>query len=140
LTARDQQAHDLLDSFDFTQAPAAPFTLPPRACNDVPSKAQMLNHYLPAAIEQAVQHALGLSVVELRRLHATQTVTAIAQSRHVAPVTVANALRDATGSFAFSEQILGQMTREEGQALRARLFHQIDALLTTKPGAPLPLL
>lgn len=140
LTARDQQAHDLLDSFDFSQAPAAPLILPPRACNDIPSKAQMTNHYLPAALAQAVQHALGMSIAELRRLHTTQTVAAIALSRHVAPVTVANALRDATGSFAFSEQILGQMTREEGQALRARLFHQIDALLTTRPGARLPLL
>ncbi len=140
LTARDRNAHDLLDSFDFTQAPAPPLILSPRACHDIPSKAQMMGTYLPNALRQAVKHALGLSVAQLRHLHATRTVTEIARARHVDPARVAGALRDAAGSFAFSEEILGQSTRQQGQALRARLFQQIDALLTTKPGAPLPLL
>jgi phospholipase C len=140
LTARDRTAHDLLDSFDFTQQPAPPLVLPAQPCHAIPSRTEMTRRYLPAALRQAVEHSLGLSLAAVQRRHARESLAAIARDQHVTPAALAGALRDAAGAFAFTEQILGQATRQQGQAMRADLFHQIDALLAAPPGAPLPLL
>lgn len=41
LTARDRNASDMLDSFDFSQSPRPPLILPPRSC---PEPAVLVNH------------------------------------------------------------------------------------------------
>jgi len=40
LTARDRTASDMLDSFDFSQAPLAPLILPQRLCTEAPASAK----------------------------------------------------------------------------------------------------
>lgn len=138
LTTRDRTAHDLLDSFDFNQAPAPPDVLQRRTCSLVPPEAKF-QHFLPDALTQAITHTLGLSMAEVQQRHATRTLAQIAADRHVAAGTLTNAMNDAVYQFAFSEELLGYDTREEGDALRKDYKTKIDTLMTAKPGAPLVL-
>src|SRR5919199_1287382 len=140
LTARDRAAHDLLDSFDFTQRPAPPLVLPPRRCPAVPTKAQF-ERYLPAALAQATVYTLGLSMAEVQRRHATATLAQIAAQQHVALANVTKALRAVAYDYAVSLELFHYATREEGTALMSEYYRKIDALVQAPAGAPLaPLL
>jgi phospholipase C len=140
LTARDRAAHDLLDSFDFTQRPAPPLVLPPRRCPALPSKAQF-ERYLPAALAQATVHTLGVSMAEVQRRHATATLAQIAAQQHVAADGLTKALRAVAYDYAVSLELFHYATRAEGSALMTEYFRKIDALVQAPAGAPLaPLL
>jgi phospholipase C len=140
LTARDRAAHDLLDSFDFSQRPAPPLVLTPRRCPALPSKAQFAR-YLPAALAQAVVHTLGLSMTEVQRRHARFTLAQIAAQQHVARAVLAQGLRSVVYDYATSLFLFHYATHAEDDAVQTAYYGKIDALLQAKPGVPLaPLL
>ena len=140
LTARDRAAHDLLDSFDFTQRPAPPLVLTPRRCPALPSKAQFAR-YLPAALAQATVHTLGVSMAEVQRRHATATLAQIAAHQHITLADLTKALRAVVYDYVGSMELLHYATREEGDALMTTYYHKIDALEQAGAGTPLaPLL
>ena len=138
LTDRDHVAHDLLDSFDFTQKPAPPLILPQRTCTRVPPAAQF-QHVLLAAERQALTYTLGLSMPEIQRRHATQRLAQIAADRHVAVATLSRAMNDAATQFVFGAELFGYATREEGDNVRKTYERTISRLIMAKPGTPLTL-
>jgi phospholipase C len=140
LTVRDRAAHDLLDSFDFSQHPAPPLVLTPRPCPALPTKTQFQS-YLPAALAQAVVHTLGLSMKEVQRRHATSTLAQIAAHQHVALADVTKALGTVVYNYATSLSLFHYATPAEGDALQEAYHRKIDALMQAKAGVPLaPLL
>jgi phospholipase C len=136
LTERDAQASDTLDSFDFTQQPALPLVLRQRGCPVGPSPKEFQG-YLPGITAQAVEHALGLSVAQVRSLHRTLTLAQIAERQHVPVATLTKAMRDAVDNYWFSAQILGYATREHGRAMTRQYEAQVDAVVKAKPGSHL---
>jgi phospholipase C len=140
LTARDRAAHDLLDSFDFTQRPAPPLLLTPRRCPALPTKAQF-QRYLPVALAQAVEHTLGLSMNEVQRRHATATLAQIAAHQHVALADFTKALGTVIYNYATSLFLFHYATHAEEDALQNVYYRKIDVLVQAKAGVPLaPLL
>lgn len=136
LTDRDAKASDTLDSFDFSQQPAPPLLLKQRGCPAGPSPKEFQG-YLPGITAQAVEHALGLSVAQVRSLHRTLTLAQIAAQRHVPVATLTKAMRDAVDNYWFSAQILGYATREYGRAMTQKYEAQVDAIVKAKPGSHL---
>src|SRR3989440_1438393 len=140
LTARDRAAHDLLDSFDLTQRPAPPLILTPRRCRAFPTKAQFAR-YLPAALAQATVHALGVSMAEVQRRHATATLAHIAAQQHVALAAFTKALGTVVYNYATSLFLFHYATHAEEDALQKAYHRKIDMLMQARPGVPLaPLL
>lgn len=138
LTERDRSAHDLLDSFDFAQQPAAPLILQRRTCTLVPPEVRF-QRFLPSALTQALTYTLKLSLPALQQRHTTRTLTQIAADQKVAAATLTRAMNDAVTQFAFSEELLGYATREEGDGIRALYKKRISDLMTANPGTPLSL-
>ena len=136
LTARDATAHDALDAFDFQQSPAPPLILPQRSCANGPTWAQF-QHYLPAALTQAVQYTLKLNLAEVTRRHATMTLAQIAQQQGVSVAALRASMRDAVADYAFSAEIQGFKTREAGGAIQTDYDKRVDALIQARPGTPL---
>lgn len=136
LTARDRTAHDLLDTLDFGRPPAPPLILRPRACSALPTK-QQFHRYLPAALAQAVTNTLGLSMAEIQQRHRTRTLAQIATERRVTVSTLTNAMQTAVNAIAFSAEIQGFDTREQGAALSKDYMARIPPLVRAKPGASL---
>ena len=140
LTARDRAAHDLLDSFDFTQRPAPPLLLTPRRCPALPTKAQF-RRYLPVALAQAVVHTLGLSMNEVQRRHATATLAQIAAHQHVALADFTKALGTVVYNYSTSLFLFHYATHAEEDALQEAYYRRIDVLMQARAGVPLaPLL
>ena len=136
LTARDDKAHNLLDTLDLGQAPRAPLVLPTRTCPAMPTK-QKFDRYLPAALAQTVTDKLGIAMTEIQRLHQTRTLAQIAAARHVTLKSLSAAMQDAVNAVAFSAEIQNYKTRAEGDALSHTYTSRIKKLLTAPPGASL---
>lgn len=136
LTSRDRMAHDLLDGFDFSLPAAPPFILKPRRCPPAPTKAQF-ERYLPAALTQAVEHTLRLTLADIQRLHTTRTLAQIAAGENIALSTLTTAMQSAVTQFAFSAELQGFATRAEGSAIQRRYARSINALVRAPPGSSL---
>jgi len=136
LTARDRAARDTLDLFDFSRRPASPLVLGTRPCHAAPTRAEF-EQYLPAALTQAVTHALRLSLAEIERRHATQTLAGIATARRVPPATLSALLRTTVAAYSSGGQLRDIFTGGEAAAIQRDYAHRIDLLLQAKPGAPL---
>jgi phospholipase C len=136
LTARDRNAHDLLDTLNFSQQPIAPLVLKTRTCPAMPTK-QQFQHYLPAALTQAVTDTLRLSMAEVQRRHQTQTLAQIAAAQHIPLKALSTAMQNAVNAVAFSAEIQGFDTRDEGNALSAAYKSKIKSLVNAPPGASL---
>jgi len=136
LTTRDAKTHDLLDSFDFAQRPAAPLVVAPRSCPSGPTRTQF-KHYLPAILSQALTHIVRLSLPEIERRHKTQTLVGIAAAQRVSTERLAKALHDAVAAYAFSAEIQGFATREQGGAIVQAFSRRIPGLIRARAGSRL---
>src|SRR5207248_9468502 len=126
----------VLGSFDFHQRPAPPLLLPPRACPNGATRAQF-ERYLPAALNQAVGHTLGLRMAEIERRHKSRTLAQIAAAQKVPVPALTKAMQDAVNQFAFSGEVQGFLTREQGTALQGAYARKIAALMQARPASPL---
>jgi phospholipase C len=136
LTARDRQAHDLLDAFDFAQRPAPPLPLPPRSCASSFSRADYAS-YLPAVLGQTLSATLRLSVADIEHLHATSTLAQIAARQGVARAALTDAVIYAYTSLTNTAQILGYRAPSPAAANAAAYLAAFNALLDAPPGASL---
>jgi phospholipase C len=136
LSARDRQAHDLLDAFNFTQRPASPLPLRPRSCASSFSKADYAR-YLPAVLGQTLSSTLRLSLADIERLHATRTLAQIAARQGVARAALSDAVIFAYTSLTNTAQILGYSAPNSAAANAANYLAAFNALLDVPPGAPL---
>jgi hypothetical protein len=140
LTGADRNAHDTLDSFDFSRRPAPPLVLPLRKLPPGPSLAQY-DAYLRAAFTQTVESLLGLSMDAITHLHATKTLAQIAAERKVSLAMLTRALGDDVNNMNFIMQHQGFIDAARNDALRKLYAGKVTALMDAAPGTSLaPLL
>ncbi len=137
LTDRDQNAEDILDAFDFSQKPAAPFILQPRACAPGFSKGQY-PVLIKGAFSQTVTSALHLSLKKLQQLHTTMTLAEIAKRQHVTQNDLAIAVTWEYYALTTNAQFLGYITHAQEDASRKAYLKNFAATLKAPPSATLP--
>jgi hypothetical protein len=136
LTDRDRNAHDLLDALDFTQRPNPPLLLHTRSCPAGFSKAQYAQ-YVPAALSQTLTATLRLSLAQIEKLHAQQTLAQIAASRGISRSALAAQVHWLYYALSGEAQVLGYITHQQEDADRAVYLRRFGALLDAPPGSSL---
>jgi phospholipase C len=136
LTARDKQAHDLLDTLDFNQDPQPTLVQHPVPCASGFSKADY-PRYIRGAFTQTVTSMLHLSVDQITHLHETESLAMIAARQHVTPAAMITQVKYAYYALSSAAQILGYITHHQEDTGRAAYLAQFSALLNAPPGTPL---
>jgi phospholipase C len=136
LTTRDAQAHDLLDSFDFSRPPASPLILQQRSCPTGFSKA-VFPKLVPAALTQTLQSDFQLSLPAIEKLHAAKTLAQLATERGVPPEDLLYHLNWVTSALMNMASYLGYVTHTQASAYLNAANTQVSALLSAQPGTPL---
>ena len=136
LTDRDKQAHDLLDTLNFSQKPNSPLPLSPRSCAPGFSKAQYAQ-YVPGALSQTLTATLHLSLAQIEQRHASQTLAQIAAAQHVSSATLVAAVRSAYFSLTNAADTLGYLTHTQENSDRASYMQRFTSLLDARAGTSL---
>jgi phospholipase C len=140
MTRNDGAARDVLGSFDFNQAPAAPLMLQPRYCVNGLSLADYRKD-LPAAVEQTITATLGLSRYQIIQRHATKTLAAIAAQQGVSTATLQANVRYAVSALTFTVNTPRLISGTEAASTQRYYNQLLASLLKAKPGTSLaPLL
>jgi len=136
LTANDRQANDLLDNLDFAQRPLPPLLLRPRTC-PAPLTFQQFRGYLDQYLQRALTATLGLSLSQIEALHQTQTLTQIAQARHVSSAGLVTPLKAVAEAWAEGQVVLQFIQPKQVVPELYRTYALVDRLVATPPGQPL---
>ena len=139
LTSRDKNAHDLLDTLDFTGKPNPPLLLKTRACAAGFSKAQYTS-FQPGILSATVTSTLHLSLAQILRLHATKTLSQIAAQQHVTRNALAYNVKYGFYALSSAAQMLGYITHAQENNDRISYLRDFSALLDVPPGKKLSML
>jgi phospholipase C len=136
LADRDRAAHDVLDSFDFSQQPAPPLVLKTRSCSSGISKADY-QRYLPAAVAQTMAYTLGLSRDEIIARHATKTLAQIASQQRVSTAALMTNLRYTVSALTFASNVPGYISGKQSSGTVQGYLQSLTTLLKAPPGTSL---
>jgi phospholipase C len=139
LTDRDRKARDLLDAFNFAQQPTSPLMLHARSCASGFSKAQF-QRYVRGVLSQTLTATLHLSLAEIERRHATETLAQIAAQQGVSRASLIAAVRSAYFNLTNAAQILGYVTQAQENTAHPAYLRAFNMLLDAPPRAPLTML
>jgi hypothetical protein len=136
LTSRDGSAHDLLDSFNFSQTPNPPLILSQRRCSLGFSRVDF-PRLIPAALTQTLQSDLGLAFYTIEELHETRSLAQIAAQRKVPPANVVSHMDWVINAIIQTAGNLHYVTHDQADTLLATTDNQVAALMKARPGTPL---